>query len=280
MTIVTEFFKHQNFSGASETFTTGTNKRWHWIKFGSTLKNEITSIRSNVVSGRAANIYAFKNNDFTGKFASLNVPTGWTCWWSNVGADMNDNIESALILRRNSLEVVQPLHDLVVPEFKTEFDNATAGTQVKRAGEPTIYGAFFPPHDPNAMLVRLEQNVTVELDCWWDYDARVSFDVEFRLVDGQLDGYCKWYTIWVEGGVFSGKILDEMKPRIADACAILTDKLRQKLALLNFGAALAGYKFGSVYVLPGKVPTFPPTGDYGRVGSHAEDCCLVVTRTA
>lgn len=280
MTVVTEFFQHQNFTGSSQTFTTGTNSRWHWIRFGSPLKNEITSFRSNVVSGRAANVYAFENNDFTGDFASLNVPAGWTCWWSNVGSKINDDIESALILRRNSLEIVQPLADLVLPEFKTEFDAQAAGTQVKRNGDPSIYGVFFPSFDPNAMLVRIEQKLTVELDCWWDYDARVRFDLQFRLQDGLLDGFCKWYWVWVEGGVFSGQIYDELQPKMLDACGVLTTKLREKLALLNFWAILAGYKFGSVYVLPGNEPNMTPGAEFGRIGKSSENCCLVVTRTA
>jgi hypothetical protein len=279
MTVVTEFFEHKDFGGASQTFTTQTNSRWHWIKFGSTLSNKVSSMRSHVVSGRASNVYAFKNNNFTGDFASLNVPLGWTCWWSNVGSQMNDDIESALILRRNAKEVVQALKALIAPDFKTEFDKEAAG-QAHRDGEPKIYGVFFPSYDPNAMLVRIEQNLVVELDCWWDYSARAQFDLQFSLTsDGLLDGFCKWLWVWVEGGIFSQDVYDGLVPKMSDACDTLTEKLRDKLALLNLGAALSGFKFGSVYVLPGAQPSFPPSGPFGRIGNSLEDCCLVVTRT-
>lgn len=138
---------------------------------------------------------------------------------------------------------------------------------------------FFPSYDPNAMLVRIEQKLVIELDCWWDYDARVQFDLQFLLNGNMIDGFCKWYWVWVEGGVFSQQIFDKLAPKMHAACGTLTAKLKEKLALLNFGAALAGYKFGSIYVLPGAQPTFPPSGPFGRVGNSHEDCCVVVTRT-
>jgi hypothetical protein len=279
MTVVTEFFEHANFGGASQTFNTNTGSRWHWIKFGSTLGNKVSSFRSNVVTGRAANVYAFKNNDFTGDFASLNVPTGWTCWWSNVGGQMNDDIESALILRRDSKEIVQALHALMVPDFKTQFDNQAAGTQVHRNGDPIIYALFFPSFDPGSMLVRIHQNLTVELDCWWDYDAWVRFDLQFTLSNNQIDGFCKWFWVWVEGGAFSGQIFNQLEPKMQAACSTLTAALRDKLKLLNLGAALAGYHFGAIYLLPGAQPSFPPSGPFGRIGNSNEDCCLVLTRT-
>jgi hypothetical protein len=278
MTVISQFYQHANFAGHAETFTTFTGSRWHWIKFGSALRNRVSSLRSNVVSRRAANVYGFTNNNFTGAFASLNVPTGWTCWWSYVGGALNDDIESALILRRDAKEMVQALKALIVPDFKTQFDAQAAGTQARRNGDPVVYGVFFPSYDPGSMLVRIEQNLTIELDCWWDYDARVRFDIQFRLIGNQLDAYCKWFWVWVEGGVFSGRIFDELEPRMRDACAVLTTKLREKLALINLGAALAGYRFGSVYILPGSPPSFPPGGPFGRIGNSREDCCLVLTR--
>jgi hypothetical protein len=279
MTVVTEFFKHSNFNGASETFVTHTNWRWHWVKFGGTLKNEISSLRSNVTSGRAANVYGFTNNNFTGKFASLNVPSGHTAWYSSLSNQLNDDIESALIIRRNAREVIQPLRDMIVPDFEVQFDAATAGQQVRRNGSPTVSALIFPSHDPNTMLVRIQQRMIVELDCWWDYDATVSFDVEFRLTNATtIDGFCKWVTTWVEGGAFSSAIRNEMHPRMLQAAGTLTQRLRQSLALVNFGAALLGYRFGALYVLPGSQPTFPPAGPYGRTGTSTEDCCIVVTR--
>ena len=278
MTVVTEYFEHSNFGGASESFTTFTGSRWHWIKFGGLLNNKVSSLRSNAISGRAVNVYGFQHNNFTGDFASLNVPSGWTCWWSYVGSQMNDDIESALMIRRDAREIVQPLRALIIPDFQAEFDKEAAGSEASRNGDPRIYGVFFPSYDPLAMLVGIEQNLNIELDCWWDYDARVQFDLEFRLVGNQIDGFCKWFWVWVEGGIFSGRIFSELEPRMRAACGTLTAKIREGLALLNLGAALAGYRFGAIYVLPGAEPGFPPGGPFGRVGNSHEDCCLVVTR--
>ena len=181
-------------------------------------------------------------------------------------------MKSALILRRNAKEVVQALKNLIGPDFKTEFDNEAAG-QAHRSGDPNIYGVFFPSYDPQAMLVRIEQNLVVELDCWWDYDARVQFDIQFRILsDGRLDGFCKWVWVWVEGGIFSHDVYNGLAPKMVAAAGTLTQKLRDKLAVLNFGAVLAGYKFGSTYVLPGSPPSFPRAA--------RSDASATVTRTA
>ena len=102
MAVFCEFFEHSNFAGDSVSYIADNNWRYHWVKFGSALGNEITSLRANAYSGTGGNVYGFSERDFLGSFASLNMAQGWTCWWSNVGGAMNDDIESALLVNRNS----------------------------------------------------------------------------------------------------------------------------------------------------------------------------------
>lgn len=279
MTVATEFFEHINFGGNVSRFVTPTDWRWQWVKFGSALANKISSLRSNVVEGRPANVYAFTNNDFTGNFASLDVNSGWTSWWSAVGS-LNDDIESALIIRRDSREIVTQLKNLLIPDFRTEFDAEAAGTQARRNGDPFVYAVYVAPHDPNSMMVRIHQNITVVLDCWPDYDAWVQFDLKFTLSGNPLDAFCAWVTTWVESGVHSGTIFDRLHPRMVQAAGVLTQKLRQKTAIINAQVNAAGIRFWDIYILPGQQPAFPPPdANFGRFGNSAEDCCLVLVRS-
>ncbi len=41
MAVYSEFFKHSNFGGNSESFLLNNNWRYYWIKFGSALGDEI-----------------------------------------------------------------------------------------------------------------------------------------------------------------------------------------------------------------------------------------------
>jgi len=36
-----------------------------------------------------------------------------------------------------------------------------------------------------------------------------------------IDGYCKWVTTWVEGGIFSKTLRNEMHPRMMQAAGVL-----------------------------------------------------------
>jgi hypothetical protein len=236
-------------------------------------------MRANASGGFNANVYGFTNNDFLGGYAALNMAEGWTCWWSNVGG-LNDDIESALLINRNKLEVVMALRDQIAPDFADQFDAEAAGQQVHRRGDPRVYAVFFPSFAPNSTFVRIEQDLTVELDCWWDYDARVRFDIQMGLNGNEVVAWVAWVHTWVEGGVFSGQISGKLHPKMVAAAGTLNEKLGDKLALVNLGIALKGYRLGQLYLLPGRQPPFPPpSSNFGHQGDAKEDCCVVLTRT-
>jgi hypothetical protein len=278
MTVVSEFFEHIDFGGQSSRFVTPTDWRWQWVTFGP-LRNKVSSFRVNVATGRKANVYAFTNNNFTGNFASLNVNTGGTSWWGRVGG-LNDDIESALIIRRDEREIVTPLNTLLVPDFRTRFDAMAAGTEVRRNGDPIVFGLYNAPNDANGMLVRIHQNMTVVLKCWSDYWAWAAYDLKFRMVGGRLDGWCYSATTTVEGGVHSKAIFDKLRPRVVEGMAKITAELRAKIATINQAVSGAGIRLSDVYVHPGRQPQFPPPdSNFGRLGNSGEDCCLVLVRS-
>lgn len=278
MSIFAEFFKHANFGGHTESFTLTNNWRYYWIKFGSTLRNEITSFRANAYSGTGGNVYGFASRNFLGEYAALDMSPGWTCWWSNVGSAMNDDIESALLINRSQSELVLPLRDQIADPFIEAFDEETKGTQVSRRGGPKVYSVYWPSFSPNRKFVRIEQDLRVALDWWPDYDARVRFDVYLYLSNGQVNGYVDWVHTWVEGGIFSGDILDELHPKMLNGASELTSQIQDQLALLNLFAVLGGYSFQRLYLLPGNEPEMPPpSAEFGHMGTATENSTLALT---
>jgi hypothetical protein len=272
MAVSASFFKHSNFNGYSESFNLSNNWRYWWIKFGSGLRNEITSMRATAYSGFDGNVYGFTRNDFLGQFASLNMGEGWTCWWSNVGGELNDDIESALLINRNKSEFALELKGQISGTFKTELDKALADSQAKRNGEPRVYSVFWPSYDPSKKFVRVEQNLTIELDWWPDYDARIRYDVYLYLNSaGKVQGYVAWAHTWVEGGIFSGDILDELHPKVVAGASDLNGAIQDQLAVFSF------FTFSSLYLLPGPQPPMPPpSSNFGRIGNALDDATLVL----
>lgn len=272
MAIFSEFFKHSNFGGYSESFTLDNNWRYWWIKFGSKLRNEISSMRANAYSGYNGNVYGFTSGNFLGDYASLNMSEGWTCWWSNVGSELNDDIESALLINRNKSEFALEMKDQISDTFTTKLDQKLAGTQAKRKGDPKVYSVFWPNYDPSKKFIRIEQNLNIELDWWPDYDARIRYDIYLYLnSQGQIKGYVAWAHTWVEGGIFSGDIFDELHPKIVDGASDLNEEIQNMLDSFSF------LTFRRLYLLPDSEPPMPPpSSDFGRIGNAKNNSTLVL----
>lgn len=272
------FYKHQNFGGDNRSYSLSNSWRYRWIKFGSPLKNEITSFRANAYSGRAANVYGFTGNNYLGDFASLNMASGWSCWWSNVGGQMNDDIESALMINRSNDEFIIGMTDTIADAFRDQLQAALAGEDASPRGNPRIYATFWPSYDPNRKFVTIEQDLRINVPWWPDYDARMRYDIYFYLHSPtEVRAYVAWGHTWVEGGVFSGKINDQLHPQVMAGASDVNDALAQQLPLLSLVALFRG-PFRTLYLLPGREPQMPPpSANFGRIGNAKEDCCLVLT---
>jgi len=277
MTVFGEFFKDGNFSGSRYTAELTNNWRYYWMKFGSDLKNEVSSMRARSYDGRSGNAYGFTSNDFSGDMATLNMANNWTCWWSSLGAAMNDDIESALLINRSTDEIELNMSSLLQTSFATAFDAATTGTEVSRSGDPKVYAVFWPSWDGSRKFVRIEQNMTVDINWWPDYEAQVQYDIYFYVSGGQVRAHVARTRTWVEGGIFSNSIKNELHPKMVAGTSDLNDKLTSGLGLLNGLSSLRG-GFRSVYLLPGNAPSMPPPpGNGARMGSAYESSTVVLT---
>lgn len=267
MAVFSEFFKHRDFNGNLETFTLNNNYRYWWIKFGSTLRNEISSLRAHAYGGLKGNLYAMSENNFSGKYVSLNMQAGWTSRWNYIGDSFNDDIESALLINRSPREMEIELKDLIVPDFLEGFDAETRGTPVTRKGDPKVFTTFWPGFAPDRNFVSIEQDLNVEVDWWPDYSAQVRYDIYLYLnSSGNVWGYSYYPYVWVEGGIFSKKIFNELYPKLKNGAHTLTEKIQAKLSLLSFR------RFRGLYLLPaGK-----PSANFGDRGHTKDNSTLVL----
>lgn len=265
MSVNADFFKHKDFGGTVESFNL--NGRYKWIKFGSALGNEISSFRAHAYSGNGANVYSFAEKNFLGNYLSLNMHNGTTSWWSWVGSSMNDTIESALMINRSAGETEMEVKSLIQADFIAGMDAALNGTKLSRVGNPRIFSLFFPGHDPSRNFVSIEQDLHVTVDGWFDYSAQVRYDIYLYLnAAGKISGYVAWVYVWVEGGILSGTIFNQIQPKLVAGASTLTTKIQDKLSQLSF------LTFHGLYLLPGK----KPTASFGDSGNAKDNATLVL----
>jgi hypothetical protein len=265
MTINAEFYKHPNLGAPVENFF-NSGWRYLWVKFGSTLRNEISSLRATAFDN-SGHVFGFMNSDFTGGVRSLNMRAGWISWWNSIGGD-NDDIESAFLVNRGSSEWVQSAKALLFDTVKNQFAEAVKGSQARTKGDPQIYATFWPGYDSTKKFLSVHQDLTIELDWWPDYDASVTYDIYLYLdAGGHLRGYVAWVSDWVEGGIFSGDIYDELHPQLMAGASTFNDELNKQLALLE------SFTFRSLYYLPGGVPDMD---QFGQAFGQKDDATIVL----
>ena len=295
MTVTATFFEHQDFGGTADTFTTGGNPRFRGVRLGR-LANRVTAMRATASSGQDGNVYGFTNRDFDGRFACLNIADGWTCWFSNVGSGLNDDIESALLVNRDKEEASIDPTTWLANAFVSQIDALLAGTPVQREGDPVFSAAIFPGHNPNGVFLRIRQNLLVKVDIGAeveifgiqvvpsdlivdDYHCTIGYDIAFELqtVRRIRARVAHVHDPIVESGLFQGRVRDELTARVNDAVGTLNGALG---ALGDLSAAIALIRrrhFATPYVLPGPMPNMPPPGsNFGRIGDSNEGATIVL----
>jgi hypothetical protein len=293
MAVTCVFWEHINFGGATSTSDSG-QFRYYWNKYGS--KNDTFSAMRAWSHGNRGNVYAFEHINFDGAFAALNVGGAFSSsWWAYLGDDFNDTVSSSLIVAREpqSAETEVPLRSNVASQFATIFDTKTRGKPVSRDGDTRVYATYFPSFDPDRAFATIDQALTVqvriplkttvtiwnpfgddvEIDIdlgrlrWSDYNARVQYHVLFFVTDGRLHGRVEWVTVWVESGLLSQNVFDDLQPSLVEAAGDVTAAIESALALF------ARRRFKDVYLLPGPPPDMALAGYKGR---YDDDVTLVV----
>jgi hypothetical protein len=265
MSVVSTLWVDRDFQGLSKTSDTAPNFRIRWNRWAAT--NDVFSSMRAWGMGDRGHAFAFEHINFDGRFAALNVGPGQSSWWSYFGSAFNDVVSSSLIIVREPNDIVVPLGQQVSSTFASMFDAQTAGTALKRVGNPRVYGSFFPGHDASRIFMTIDQNLTVEISGWPDYDANVRYDVEFFLTGTKIHGRAKWSHVWVEAGIFSQTVYDRIAPRLHGAKGSLTSAVENQLRLF------ASRNFREVFLIPGPRPNM---NQFGYFAKHDDDVCLAV----
>ncbi|MBN1612094.1 MAG: hypothetical protein JW940_36015 [Polyangiaceae bacterium] len=293
MTVITTLFEHQGFGGAANTFSAGRGTRYRGVRLGG-LANEVTSFRASATEGSDGNVYGFTHRDFDGRFACLNVPEGWTSWYSDVGP-LNDDIESALLVNRDKEETSLDPVFWLADAFATQLDAMLAGQPVRRDGDPVISGVFFPAYDPERVFLRIQQNLVVEVDVGSqaevlgvqvlpsdliidDYHSSIAYDIFLDLASlRRLRAEVHWVTTWVEGGMFTDQVFEQLHAQATGAVGTLNQALAALGDLSEAIAIIRRRFFGQPYVLPGSLPNMPPpSSNFGVIGDSNEGATIVL----
>lgn len=162
----------------------------------------------------------------------------------------------------------------VVPEWN-DFLEETLPSNIQKVANPTVRWVAFPQDQPylssNRVYVRIKQKIIVELENWFDYDASFTYWIRFRAEDGKARASVSQWSYWVEGGIFTGSIADELEPKVDSGADDVTEKLNSALD------ALSGVT--SVYLLPGNQTAEVAEGFHNVHWSNSRSDATVVIQT-
>jgi hypothetical protein len=189
-------------------------------------------------------------------------------------ADFNNDATSMLVVQTQlATEFRFSFTEKVVPEW-TKFLDQTLPSDVQRIGNPMVRWIAFPENDehlnPDRVYVRIKQKLNVVLENWSDYEARITYWVRFRANGGKVVASVAKWAYWVEGGIFSGAIADELEPKVKNGATDLKNKLNAALGAIPSGVS-------SVYMLPGHQVTSIEEGVHNvHWSSSRGDATIVV----
>jgi hypothetical protein len=293
MTVTATLFEHQDFGGTANSFSTADGARYRGVQLGQ-LANQVTSLRATASAGKDGNVYGFTNRDFDGRFACLNMPEGWTSWFSNVGP-LNDDIESALLVNRDKEEANLDATFWLANAFASKLDEMLAGKPVRRDGDPIVSSVFFPSYDPTRVFLRIKQNLVVEVDVGAnaeilgvqvlpsdliidDYHSYIAYDIALDLQSiTRMRAEVAWVTTWVESGLFTDDVSDQLSSEAMDGVGPLNQALGALGDLSEVIAAFRKRFFSKPYLLPGGLPNMPPPdANFGTIGDSNDGATIVL----
>jgi hypothetical protein len=211
---------------------------------------------------------------YDGGFFQLSANPGQYAKWS-----FDFPATSALLVasaRAGRNELRQSFHALAHDQWIAYIDKALAGTSASRDGDPSLTWAMFPTGvdhlDPNGIYLEIGQ--TFQVNVPWPFSpvtASLTYDIQLYADDaGHVRAWGQRWAYWVDGGIFAGKVADELQPVVSAGLGTLVTQVNQKLGELD---RLLG-KVTDVYYLPGSQTT--PVGLGTLTGATFDDVTIVI----
>jgi len=267
-------YRHSNYGGNSAFLHHGPG--WVYRLFNSGyirsihLHDRISSLYVDASAGEVGGeVILFQHSRFRGRYVIFSTTPGNPTlrnWVSYVGSFINDRTSSILIVRRFNNEVTLPFVSSYPGDLRDEIrDFVSSVPRIRPRGNPTITWDMWPNFD-RRRFIYIRIPIRVDVPNWFDYDAEVRYWIyPYVNTTGTLRAYIAWYGAWVEGGVKSGSILDQLMDNIPSSFGAVNGLLRQTLEIANmFGP------FERQYFLPGTASGQGHTND---------DITLVLART-
>jgi hypothetical protein len=204
------------------------------------------------VGGR---LFLFQNDRFFGRYAKLDANGGQAPGLPSLGSFMNDRTSSVLIYRKSANEVSAALGSIISASQVTSI--ISSQEKLSPRGDPIFTWDLFPdgkdghPNETGKMYIHLRIPVTVAVPHWFDYDAEIRYWI-YLFIDqnGQLHASLEYYGAWVEGGLITDDVLDELMA--PDGIPSSLGQVTGLIGPATDGVNSLSGPFSSVYLLPGR----------------------------
>jgi hypothetical protein len=214
--------------------------------------------------------------DYTGRFMQITKRRGSGSELNvNRFSDhsFNDDATNMLLAAPNrGTEFRLSFRDLFLTRWNQLID-AQLSSGARRDGNPTLTWEMWPTGisylDSNRRYLKVHQSLDIEIPCWPDYDASMTYHIYLYLDGGgRLRGYVARWAYWIEGGAKTGEIEDRLRPAVISGADTLTDELGNQLDTYS------SFSFDDLFYLPGNQVSRAPTGV--RTGYTTDDVTIVV----
>jgi len=169
-------------------------------------------------------------------------------------------------------EVRLSFRDLFLQRWRDIIDDELTGG-ARRDGDPVLTWEMWPSGisylDSNRCYLKVHQNLDIEIHCWPDYEASITYHIYLYLDgSGHLHGHVARWAYWIEGGAKADDIEDELAPAVISGMGTLNAELAAQLG------AYSSITCTDLFYLPGNQVSRPPTGV--RTGFTTDDVTIVV----
>lgn len=276
MSIWARFYEHADYGGRSayarllyqNTPDTPTYLKLSksWLN-NANLHDKISSLKVGAGSDQSGVVILFEREKYRGRYTMFPCTPGTTVGTPWIGGTFNDITSSILFVRQFTLEETITFGNLGSPTVRDEIGSLIAAeSRLSLRGNPVITWDMWPSDAPSSKYVYIRIPVVVSVPYWWDYDAEVRFWIYFYInTSNKVRGYVAWYGAWVEGGVITGSVLDDLMEKIAGKVGVINELISSKLEELQ------SYDFVRLYYLPGR-------GRASSTGHVDDDVTLVLVK--
>lgn len=270
--IWTWLHEHKTFAGKS-LFVAHANWEMYKQVRGAALRqahlhDEISSLTVNCgpppeVQG---DVILFEHDRYEGRYYRVSAAAAAMQETAYVGNQFNDKASSILMVRHWTNEVATPLGSVFSRDVVADIVRQQPRVRNLR-GDPIFTWDMFPegggrPGAPDRAFVYVKIPIRIDVPNWFDYDAEVRYWIGLWVdATGALQARVEWYGCWVEGGIISGRVADDVMARLPATLALVDGQLAMGLPTVN---AFGPYEM--VYLLPGE----------NAVAGHTNDDVTVV----